>query len=136
MIMRRGTLRLRAALMSLALMIGLVAPMASGRFGLVTLARTHRPPSVLGVAEECDGDACSQVSLTFDESKQQYRAQNNSAEHWVRVTASNVATSANACLAPGKDAYLPLKSIAGTYHAAYAEERCGEPAASGPPASE
>jgi hypothetical protein len=85
------------------------------------------------VADECEGDACSQVTVTFDESKQQYRALNNSSDRWTQVTASNMAASASACLAPGKKVYLPLKSIVGPYHAAYAETRCGEDAASGPP---
>jgi hypothetical protein len=125
-------LRLRAPFLALAMMIGL-ATMISGRFGTITLARGLTPSSsLLPVATECEGDACSQVTLTFDESKQQYRAVNNSADRWARVTASNEAASAGACLAPGKDAYLLLKSIAGPYHAAYAEVRCGEAAANPP----
>jgi hypothetical protein len=116
-----------AALMALTtLMIMPARPGALAR-GLTTV----RP-----AAEECEGDACSQVTLAFDESKQQYRAVNNSADHWARVTASNMAASASVCLAPGGVAYLPLKSVAGAYHAAYAEARCGETESSGPPAGE
>lgn len=77
------------------------------------------------VAAECEGDACAQVAVTFDEARQQYRAQNDSADRWVRVTASNLAASAAACLAPGASAYLPLKSVVGPYRAAYAEPKCG-----------
>jgi hypothetical protein len=132
MMRRREMLRLRAALMVLVMMIGL-ATMMSGCFGALTLARELTPsPSSLSVVTECEGDACSQVSVTFDESKQQYRAVNNSSDRWARVTASNEVASAGACLAPGKEAYLPLKSIAGPYHAAYAEVRCGEAAANPP----
>jgi hypothetical protein len=69
-------------------------------------------------------------------SRQQYRAVNNSPDRWARVTASNMAASASACLAPGREAYLPLKSISGAYRAAYAEARCGEPEATGPPGGE
>jgi hypothetical protein len=76
-------------------------------------------------ATDCEGDACSQVTLTFDDTKQQYRAQNNSADRWAKVSASNVAASASACLAPGAGDYLPLKSIVGNYQAAYAEPKCG-----------
>ena len=129
-------LRLRAALMVPVMIIG-SATLMSGRFGATTLARVPSPSSASAyVAAECEGDACSQVSVTFDESKQQYRAVNNSTEHWARVTASNMAASASACLAPGKEAYLPMKSITGAYHAVYAEIRCGEEAASGPPSGE
>lgn len=75
---------------------------------------------------DCDGDACSQVTLTFDDAKQQYHAQNNSSDRWARVTASNLAATASACLAPGKDAYLALKGINGSYRADYSEPKCGE----------
>jgi hypothetical protein len=47
-----------------------------------------------------------------------------------------MAASASACLAPGREAYLPLKSVAGAYQAEYAEARCGEPEATGPPGGE
>ena len=137
MTMGREMLRLRAPFLALAMFVGLTASIVSGRFGAHALARELSPSSsLLPVATECEGDACSQVTLTFDESKQQYRAVNNSADRWARVTASNMAASASVCLAPGKDAYLPLKSITGAYHAAYAEAKCGEQAASGPPAGE
>lgn len=76
-------------------------------------------------ATDCEGDACSQVTLVFDDAKQQYRAQNNSADRWTKVSASNVAASASACLAPGAGDYLPLKTIVGPYQAAYDEPRCG-----------
>jgi hypothetical protein len=101
-----------------------------------SVASARMPPSVLAAATvvtDCEGDACAQITVAFDESKQQYRAVNNSPDRWARVTASNMAGSASACLAPGREAYLPLKSISGAYHAAYAEVRCGEPEATGPP---
>lgn len=111
----------------------LAALMLSWQGGATASARglsTLRPAA----AADCEGDACSQVSVSFDEARQQYRTVNNSADRWTHVTASNMAASASACIAPGKDAYLPLKSIAGSYHAEYAEARCGEAAAAGPPA--
>jgi hypothetical protein len=112
----------------LAVLAGLTL---SGQGGSHALARGLSSPRP--AFAECEGDACAQVSVTFDESKQQYRALNNSPDRWVRVTASNMAASASACLAPGKEAYLPLKSMTGAFHAGYAEARCGEEAASGPP---
>jgi hypothetical protein len=77
-------------------------------------------------AADCDGDACSQVTLTFDDTKQQYRAQNNSQERWVRLSASNLSAAVNTCLGPGKALYLPLKSVVPPYRAAFAEVKCGE----------
>lgn len=121
-------LRVRVGIPALVVTAGLTVSIGQGWFGAVTLARVSPPAPASVTATECEGDACSQVAVTFDESKQQYRAVNNSADRWARVTASNEAASAGACLAPGKDAYLPLKSIAGPYHAAYAEVRCGEAA--------
>ena len=76
-------------------------------------------------SDECEGAACANVSLTFDEERQQYRARNNSPDRWVRVAASNLAAASTACLAPGKDEYLPLKSIVGNFNAEYSEPRCG-----------
>lgn len=96
--------------------------LASILFSVPTIARRVTAAAVT----DCDGDACSQVTLTFDDAKQQYHAQNNSADRWARVTASNLAATASACLAPGKDAYLALKAINGSYRADYSEPKCGE----------
>jgi hypothetical protein len=88
-------------------------------------------------AADCDGDACSSVTLTYDNSKQQYLARNNSADRWAKVTASNLAASASACLGPGESEYLPLQSIVAPYHAEFADARCGAPQQPGyPPAGE
>jgi hypothetical protein len=46
------------------------------------------PASSLSV--DCEGNACAQVTLTFDDAKQQYKVQNNS-NQLVRVEASNLA---------------------------------------------
>lgn len=127
MMRRVETLRLRAAPTALALIIGLAALMLPGRFGALTLA--HALPSApmpAPVVSECEGDACSHVSFDFDESKQQYRARNASQDRWVKVSASNLASSVSACLAPGKEQYLALKSLAGGYSAEFAEPKCGE----------
>ena len=76
-------------------------------------------------AAECEGTACAQVSVTFDEAKGQYRVRNDSTERWIKVTASNVAAYADTCVGPKKSEYLPLSSIAGAYHADYADSGCG-----------
>lgn len=82
---------------------------------------------------ECEGTACHQVTVTFDEAGQRYRAQNNSAGRWVKVSASNLAAAAGACLGPGSAEYLPLKSIVAPYRAEFDEPRCGAPDSYGNP---
>jgi hypothetical protein len=67
---------------------------------------------------DCEGNACTQVTLTFDESKQQYKVQNNS-DRVVRVEASNLSGGNRILVEAGKDAYLPMKSIIGSYRANY-----------------
>lgn len=100
-------------------------------------ARAHGRAPAEPPAVECEGDACPQVTVTFDEEKGLYRARNNSAERWARVTATNVAAAASLCLAPGQAEHLSLKSIVGPYRAVYAEVRCGEEEPGGvPPAGE
>jgi hypothetical protein len=98
-------------------------------------AVAHPPPAASAAAgPDCEGDACPSVTLTFDEARQQYHAQNNSAERWAQVSASNLASSASACLAPGKEGYLPLKSFVPPYRASFTEPRCGASDTYTPPA--
>ena len=68
---------------------------------------------------DCDGNACSQVTLTWEDSTGQYKAQNISTDRIVIVEGSNLAAAARIRVAPSKTEYLPLKSIVGTYHANY-----------------
>lgn len=115
---------LRTALAS-ALLAGsavLFLPGHGGRRAHAGSLSSSRP-----TAGECEGDACQQVTLIYDESKSEYRAQNNSTDRWARVSASNAAASSTICLAPGKADLLPLKSVVGPYQAEYAEPRCGAP---------
>ncbi len=105
---------------------------AAGWSGLpAALAKTASLPSTA----ECEGDACQQVTVAFDEARQQYRARNNSADRWVRVSASNLSAAAGACLAPGAAEYLPLKSIVAPYRAEFEEPRCGASDSYGSPPS-
>jgi hypothetical protein len=97
------------------------------------LPGTSNARSSFAATTDCDGDACSSVTVTFDDSRQQYRAQNNSADRWAKVTASNLAASASACLGPGESEYLPLQSIVAPYHANFADTRCGAPQQPGYP---
>lgn len=80
-----------------------------------------------GAPAECQGDACSQVTLTQDEAGQKFTARNNSSDRWVRISASNLAAYAGVCLAPGKEGALNLKSIVGSYSASYAQPKCEAP---------
>jgi hypothetical protein len=114
--------RKRGGLAALAL-AALTLPGQLGDFGWVGAT----------AAAECEGTACQQVTLTFDEARQQYRARNNSADRWARVSASNLAAAASACLAPGAAEYLPLKSVVAPYRAEFAEPRCGAPDSYEPP---
>lgn len=79
--------------------------------------------TVLPMLTDCDGDACGQVTVTWDENRQQYKVQNNSTDRWVRVDAANLGATATICVAAGKTEYLPLKSIVGAYRANY-ERTC------------
>src|SRR5215212_2388173 len=89
-----------------------------GQLGALGRVSPSPPPA------ECEGDACAQVTVVFDEARQQYRARYNSADRWVKVSASNLAASAGACLAPGATEYLPLKSVVSPYRADFDEPRC------------
>lgn len=114
----------------LILLLALALPFIAGPHYATAVA--HPPPPTPATAfSDCEGDACSSVTLTFDEEKQQYRVQNNSADRWVKVSASNLAAATSACVAPGRDEYLPLKSVVAPYKAAYSEARCGAPAGVG-----
>ncbi len=108
---RKISVPLSCALLVTALVTGRVSPAVRGA-----------PVPVLAApaAIDCEGNACSQVTLTWDETKQQYLAQNNSADRAVRVEGSNWAGGASVRVAPGKSDYLALKNIVGAYHANYA----------------
>jgi hypothetical protein len=91
---------------------------------LLAAAPSLRAPASAAEAS-CEGDACPCVSLSFDEARRQYRARNDSPDRWARLSASNVAAAASACLAPGGGEYLALKSVVGAYRAEYSEPKCG-----------
>lgn len=125
--MMKRSERLRTTACAAALLCAAVV-IASGRSGLPA---SGPPPLKVATsaAIECEGDACAQVTFTYDEAKGEYRAQNGSADRWVKVSASNLAAAAAVCLAPGKTDALALKSVVGPIHADLAEPRCGAPPA-------
>lgn len=120
--MKRHATGRRVLLAALAACAALSLP---GRPGDAGRASAH--PALI----ECEGDACAAVTLAFDEVKGQYRVRNDSPDRWARVTASNLAAAFSACVAPGRDEYLPMKSVVAPYKAVYAEARCGAPAGVG-----
>ena len=75
-------------------------------------------PASMSSSVDCEGNPCAQETLTFDEVKQQYKVQNNSTSP-VRVEASNLAGGNRILVEAGKEAYLAMKSIVGSYHANY-----------------
>lgn len=101
-------------------MILVIALTICSLFSLVPRGPTERAAILAALAtDECAGDACSQITLTWDETKQQYKVQNNSSDQWVRVEAANLAATASTCVAPGKEASLSLRSIVGAYKAKF-----------------
>ena len=94
------------------IMLALAQSVANATEHALSLAPVSALPSHL----DCEGNACTQVTLTFDEAKQQYKVQNNS-ERSVRVEASNLAGSNRILVEAGKEAYLAMKSIVGPYRA-------------------
>jgi hypothetical protein len=66
-------------------MLLIIALTICSLFSGVTHVSGGRPVTIEAVAaDECEGDACSQVTVTFEESKERYKVQNNSSDHWVR----------------------------------------------------
>jgi hypothetical protein len=77
-------------------------------------------------AVECEGEGCAQVTITWVETKQQYKIQNNSTDRWVKVEAANLAASASLCLGPTKADHFSLSTVVGAFHATLVEESCGK----------
>jgi hypothetical protein len=65
---------------------------------------------------DCEGNACSAVTLTWDADQQKFRAQ-NSGSRPARVEAFNWAGGASVLVQPGTSEYLSIKSFDGPYHA-------------------
>ena len=84
---------------------------------LAVASLTHAAPAPTStVAYDCEGTACSQVTLTWDEEGQQFRADNNS-DRRVRVEVSTFAGPSGITVEAGKSEYLKVKGFNGPYHA-------------------
>jgi hypothetical protein len=124
----------RQLLRLLSLVVGLIGLLGVTRIASATFhtrpstrtAHVNSTTSTIPLVIDCDGDACGQVTLSWDDTKQEYKVQNNSTGQWVRVDAANLAATATTCVAAGKTEYLSLKSITGAYHARY-DATCANP---------
>jgi hypothetical protein len=66
----------------------------------------------------CEGDACSVVTFTWDQERQQFKVQNDS-ERSVKVEVSTFAGKSNVIVPPQKIGYLEVKTFNGPYQANY-----------------
>lgn len=65
------------------------------------------------VAYDCEGNACSQVSLTWDNDRQQFRVQNDSGQ-MVKVEVTTFAGESAVRVEPHKSDYLAVKTFTST----------------------
>jgi hypothetical protein len=65
---------------------------------------------------ECEGNACSQVTLVWEDNNQQFKVQNNS-DNAVKIEVSTFAGDSTIHVEPHKTAYLLVKSFKGPYRA-------------------
>ena len=71
------------------------------------------PPSY-----ECEGNACSVVTLTWEEEGQQFRVDNSSNQR-VKVDVTTFAGTSSVTVEPQKSDYLKVKYFNGPYQANY-----------------
>lgn len=74
---------------------------------------TTTPPSY-----ECEGNACSVVTLTWEEDGQQFRVANSSDQR-VKVEVTTFAGTSSVTVEPQKSDYLKVKYFNGSYQANY-----------------
>jgi hypothetical protein len=72
--------------------------------------------SSTSVAYDCEGNACSSVTLTLEAESGKLSAQ-NSGSRPARVEAFNWAGGCSVLVQPGTSEYLPVKNFDGPYHA-------------------
>lgn len=79
-------------------------------------AVAHAAATPAAPAYDCEGTACSQVALTWEEEGQQFRARNNS-DRRVKIEVNTFVGPSSVTVEPGKSEYLRVKSFNGPYHA-------------------
>ncbi len=87
-------------------------------FCLPTHAPNGQAHASGAVAYECEGNACSVITFTWDQERQQFRVQNDS-DQQVKVEVSTFAGASSISVGPHKVGYLEVKTFNGPYHATY-----------------
>lgn len=91
---------------SLALVVSLV---------LLVVATRQR---VKAATYECEGNACSATTMTWNQERQQFKVENSSNQQ-VKVTVNTFAGSSSVVVEPHKENYLEVKTFNGPYQAVF-----------------
>jgi hypothetical protein len=88
----------------------------------VAMVLLQTPAVVVSAADanphECEGNACSSITLTWNDERQQFKVENSSGQE-VKVTVQNFAGPSSVVVLPHKENYLELKTFDSPYVAAY-----------------
>jgi hypothetical protein len=76
------------------------------------------PSATRTTVYDCEGDACSSVTLTWEEDGQRFKADNNS-DRAVKVEVNTYAGKSGVHVEPRSSDYLEVKTFNGPYHADY-----------------
>lgn len=84
--------------------------------GIETTGPTARLNRNAAAAYDCEGNACSQVTLTWDNENQQFSVRNDSGQT-VKVEVSTFAGLSHVIIPAHEIGYLTVKTFNGSYHA-------------------
>jgi hypothetical protein len=85
---------------------------------LLSLTSPNAAAASAPVAYDCEGTACSQVSVAWEDEGQRFRVENSS-DSRVKVEVTTYVGSSNVRVEPHKSAYLQVTYFNGPYHAEY-----------------
>jgi hypothetical protein len=111
---QNGAVRLLGAATWAAILLTSVTLMMTWQYG--ASASTAPDPANAPTAAECEGSACSAVTLTWEEEGQRFRVDNNS-DSGVKVDVSTYAGDSSVHVEPHKSGYLEVKYFNGPYRA-------------------
>jgi hypothetical protein len=88
--------------------------------GLSMLFLLTGPPvtAIVKSTTECEGNACSVTTMTWDQERQQFKVENSSNQN-VKVTVTTFAGTSSVVVEPQKHNYLEVKTFNGPYLAAF-----------------